>query len=149
MAWTIEVVVVAITFSRHVATTTYTNKGHKEMLLLLLLLKFCKSIVATTKIKPQTDSTRFREKKQQQQQQQRACKIQLLLLSQINPNYSTWSTQKHDVTNPHQHKQKSFLLKSRNLYPLQRKLTIRHFNITCNLRMLNFFSTGRALLLSS
>jgi hypothetical protein len=42
--------------------------------------EFCKSPVATTKIKPQANST-TREKKQQQQQQQQAHKIQLLHLS--------------------------------------------------------------------
>jgi hypothetical protein len=42
--------------------------------------EFCKPTVATTKIKPQANST-TREKKQQQQQQQQAHKIQLLHLS--------------------------------------------------------------------
>ncbi len=134
-----------------VATTTKTKlhkqRPREDAAATAAATQFCKSTVATTKIKPQAESTTSLGEKKQQQQQ--TYKIQLLLLSQINPNYSTLPIQKHSLTNPHQHKQKSFLFKSRNLYPLQRKITIRHFNITCNLRMLNFFSTGRALLLSS
>jgi hypothetical protein len=43
--------------------------------------EFCKLAFATTKTKPQANSTTSSEKKQQQQQQQQAHKIQLLHLS--------------------------------------------------------------------
>jgi hypothetical protein len=48
--------------------------------------EFCKSTVATTKLNPKRIQQRVREKKQQQQQQQQAYKIQLLFLSELNPN---------------------------------------------------------------